>query len=137
MNHATNCKFCKKPITIEIDESYAELGDPYKLIQMASCNSCADIRAERRSLEAKIKYTCGMRVASKKKTSETETSKARTLLEKLLKQYANMIARFHFMQGMSWDDECLEAIMEHPENWSEILSRLWKMFRDSNPEHTT
>lgn len=133
MKHATNCKFCRKPITIEIDDSYAELGDPHKLIPMAACNSCADIRVERRVLESKIKYSCMNRLSTKR-PSEEYLNKFRNLMEKLMKDYASMIARFHFMSGMSWDDECLEAIMEHPENWNEVLSRLWKMFRDSNPE---
>ena len=58
MKHATHCKFCKSPITIEIDDEYSKLGDPFKLIGMASCNRCADLRTERRCLEGKIKRVC-------------------------------------------------------------------------------
>lgn len=128
----TNCKFCKKPINLDIALSYDEIADQHKLIPIAACNRCADIRVERRVLEFNVKYICTLR-ALKKKESEEARNNAEKALGELLKRYASMIARFHFMDGMSWDDQCLDVIMEHPANWSEVLARLWKMFRDSNP----
>lgn len=131
MKHATHCKFCKKPITIDVDDDYESIGDPHKLIPMAACNSCSDIRVERRVLESKIKKACMERVSTKRPSDEY-LNKFRNLMEKLMKDYARMIARFHFMSGMAWDDECLELIVEHPAQWTEVLSRLWKIFSESN-----
>ena len=134
MNHATTCKYCRKPITVEIDDAYADLGDPHKLIPMAACNRCADIRVERRVLEAKVKFACMMLHFGRKKFSETKVHDTRVVLERLLKQYANMIARWHFLEGMSWDDEALNLIMDKPDAWASVLKELWKMFTACNPE---
>lgn len=130
MKHATNCKFCKKPITIEIDDEYSKLGDPLKIIGLAACNRCADLRVEKRNLEAKIRFTCMMRAASLKKPSETQDQKARGVLESLTKKYANMIARWHHKDGMAWDEECVNLLMEKPAQWGIIIGELWKLYND-------
>lgn len=129
MNHATNCQFCKRPITLEIDDSYAELGDIHKLIPMAACNRCADLRVERRTLEAKIKHVCMMRAFSKRKPSDEENEKATKVLTKLTQDYANMVARWHERQGMAWDEECVALLLEKPQQWFDILGNLWRMYR--------
>lgn len=138
MNHGTTCKFCKKPITVEIDDDYSKLHDPLKLLPIAACNRCADLRVERRKLESKVKITAMMlALAGKHRTNELE-SKCRSVLDALLKQYANMIARWNYMQGMSWDEECIAVIMEHPDQWATVLKTLWQIFYDANknrPEH--
>ena len=131
MKHGTTCKFCQKPITVEIDDTYAALGDPLKLLGLACCDRCADLRVEHRKLEANIMHLCRIRELDPKVAKAREQSH-RSTLEKLLKQYANMIARFHFMEGMSWDDASLELIMDKPEAWSSVLKELWKMFKDCN-----
>lgn len=130
----TTCKFCKKPITLKIAKSYSELGDPQKLIPMAACNSCADLRVERRSLEAKVKFICMMRKTEGKKESDSQQQERREALEKLLKQYAHLVARWHFMEGMAWDDAALDTVMEKPGQWFDVLATLWKTFKAATPE---
>jgi hypothetical protein len=130
MNHATNCKFCKRPITVEIDDSYAGLGDPYKILPLAACNRCADLRVERRRLEERVQRVCNNLIFSAGSSSALKTS-TRTILTKLTKSYASLIARWHEMDGMSWDEEVVNQIMDHPENWGEVLGRLWRMFKQS------
>lgn len=129
----TTCQFCKKPITLEIADSYDEVSDPHKLIPLACCNHCADIRVERRSLEAKIKFICKMRLLDSSRATKAY-EKDRSALEKLLKQYAHLIARWHFMDGMSWDEAALDLIMDKPAHWFDILGTLWRIFKDANPE---
>jgi hypothetical protein len=132
MKYGTTCKFCLNPITIDIDDDYAALGDPYKLLPMACCNRCADIRVERRQLEDKIKFVCKMRELDPKLAVQRR-EKDRATLERLLKKYSNLIARWHFKEGMCWDDAVLETIMETPKQWFDVLGKLWKMFRESVP----
>lgn len=129
MRHATNCKFCKRPITVEIDEAYAALGDPFKLLPLACCNACADNRVSRRKLERKIQLvvTCLSLAGSNKTENLMQTS--REQLTKLTRYYADMIARYHHMDGQLWEPSIVEQIIEKPDAWGETLSRMWLAFR--------
>jgi hypothetical protein len=131
MKHATNCKFCKNPITLDVDDEYDAIGDPLKLLPLAACNRCADLRVERRSLERKVNFICMMRHLDPK-IRESRMDHHRQMLESLLKQYANMIARWHGMSGMCWDDAALDDIMERPDLWNKNLQTLWKMFAENS-----
>lgn len=132
MNHATNCKFCKMPITVEIDDAYAELGDPYKLLPMACCNRCADLRLTRGVLEGKIKHACLGLFQKKGMASREVVTRTREVLTKLTQGYATMIARWNHKEGMAWDEECVNMMMDKPEYWHKILAELWNLFRDSH-----
>ena len=128
------CKFCHKPLTIWVSVTYEK--DPNKLLPMATCNRCSDLRTERRGLEAKIKYICMMRAFPKQRPSDVETQKARGLLTKLTRDYANMIARWNGADGMAWDEECVNLLIDKPVHWPEVLGVLWKMFRDWQAQGT-
>lgn len=132
MNHGTTCKFCKKPITIEIDDDYTSLGDRFKIFVLATCNRCADLRVERRNIECKVKITAMMLVVAGNHRTPELDSKCRNVFEDLLKKYANLIARWHYLSGMSWDDEAVRLAMDKPEHWSKVLAMLWKIFADAN-----
>lgn len=133
--HGTTCKFCKKPITIYVSTSYDALADPNKLIPLAACNTCADLRTERRSIEHKIKTICTLR-SRDKKLAQAKEGPHRAALEKLLKQYAHLIARWYGMSGMCWDDAAVDDIMYQPEAWHKNLQTLWKMFAENNKART-
>jgi hypothetical protein len=136
MNHATHCKFCHKPITIEISDEYEVNNDPLKILPLASCNRCADIRVERRRLEDKVRVTAmTLAMAGKHRTAEV-AAKTRTVIEKLLKDYANLICRWHYLSGMTWDDAAVDTVMEHPDKWPDVLKTLWQIFRDANKERS-
>ena len=131
MKPGTNCKFCKKPIVVETDDEYSTMGDPLKILSLAACNRCADLRIERRKLESSVKTICTMRQMDKRIAGD-RFKEHQAALEALLKGYANMIARWHLMSGMSWDDKAVAVIMEHPEAWPDVLATLWRVFRDAN-----
>lgn len=133
MLHATSCQFCKLPITLEIEDGYAGLGDPHKLIPMASCNHCADLRVCRRTLEGKLRTVCRVIQMSGQNATDTLKSNTKKSLTRLTQDYAKMIARWHRLEGMAWDEECVNQLMEHPEQWGEIVSQLWKTFKHSRP----
>lgn len=133
MNHATNCKFCKAPITLEIDDEYSEFGDPYKLLRYAACNYCADVRVERRFLERRIARTA-VAFACLVHPKEDEIKLVRGSLTKLYELYAKNIAAFHRKEGMCWDDAVIDAVMAQPRDWPKFCGRLWKMFYEWNKQ---
>lgn len=124
---ATNCKFCKAPITLEIDDSYDPVSDPNKLIPLAACNPCADIRVRRRILETKIGKACrALQLLSPgDKEDREELSK---ILEKLTQGYAKMICKWHGYEGMVWEECCVAEIVSKPDHWGEALGRMWQAF---------
>lgn len=131
MKHATNCKFCKRPITVEVEDAYAELGDPFKLIQLLCCDHCADLRIERRKLERDIKNKCvGMFQVGPKKAKLKEKEN-REFLKYTTQKYAELIARWHEKEGMAWDDAIVDTLIENPERWSTVLASMWVHFRKS------
>lgn len=128
MKHATNCKFCKRPITVTVDDYYAEMGDPYKLLAKASCNTCADVRQLRRVLEDRISRQATA-FAAMHRPSEAAKGLARKNLTRLCEAYAKMIARWHRTEGMAFDEEVVNTMLDRPDKWAECLSGLWRMFK--------
>jgi hypothetical protein len=128
MTIGTNCKFCKRPISVEIADDYAAMGDPHKLIPMAACNPCADNRVEKRRIEKRVQYVA--RTVELAGTRDAQTN-ARPPLIKLTQDYARLIARWHGRDGMAWDQECVELILDKPREWGAVLSGLWKLFKTS------
>ena len=133
VRHGTTCKFCKNPITIEVAVSYAALGDPHGIIPMAACDRCADLHEERRILEDRVRIAAMTLNNIKGVESRKEANVRYTgIFEKLLHDYAKMIARWHYLQGESWDQEAVAMIIEHPEAWPSVLRTFWAVFRDAN-----
>ena len=122
MKFGTHCKFCKKPITLEIDENYDALGDPQKLIPMACCNYCADIRELRRKLERKVQVVCTM-LELAGKSSE---AKSREALVRLTKDYATMISKWTGKVNR-WDEAVVDALLKDPHHFGDPLTRMWKI----------
>ena len=128
MRHACTCKFCQTPITVSVDDDYAKLGDPYKILKLATCNFCADIRVERRRLDERIARCC--RNLSLLPEGESKArDKLKLAMEKLTKHYAELVCRWHHAQGSMWEEEILNSILDKPLEWPHIIGRLWTMFR--------
>jgi hypothetical protein len=136
VKHATHCKFCKKPISVAVADDYAEHGDVFKLLPLACCNPCADIRIEKRRLERKVQIVARCLELSGPDKTDKLRSDCRSKLTKLTQDYAKLIARWNGMQGMSWDEEVVNMIVEKPDSWATLLGQLWKMFRHYNETRT-
>lgn len=130
----THCQFCKKPITVEIDDGYDEVSDPYKLLPRACCNYCADLRVSRRGLEKKIQL-----MARAIQLSSPSDKEGRERISKTLtfatQEYAKLICKWHRMDGMIWDEGCVEAIIASPHKFGETLSRMWTAFKQWKKQH--
>ena len=136
MNHATHCKFCKIPITLEIADNYSPEFDPHKLIPMAACNSCADARVQRHAIEGKIGRVCAhYQMLSVTQRTEKRESTAMALT-KLTQDYATMISKWHKMQGRCWHEDCVQLLLDKPDKWTIILHTLWELFMDWKKERT-
>jgi len=128
MKYATTCKFCKKPISIETNDSYDGISDPLKLRPLAACNSCADLRVERRELSSKLANLCFVIQSATDKERANKTDRWRQMLTTLSRQYAEMVRKWQKAPYLSWDEECVSLILENPEQWPDIIARLWNLY---------
>lgn len=136
MNQPTTCKFCKKPIILTIDDAYAELGDPSKLIPMAACNRCADLRIRRRSIEEAIKRSV-FPLLTPSKTREANEQKAREELIILTKKYTALIAEWTDAADPWWDIDIIDSIIANPAHWTSFLGQCWKMYQPASQVSAT
>ncbi len=127
MNVEAKCKFCGKALTLTIDDDYAALGDPYKLIPLASCNRCATFREDRRRVMEQIKFNCMMLLGGAVK--KDEIPKKREAIEALIKRYMRLLSDFKDQPMPDWDNALLDDIMDKPGNFSLILAQVPKMFQ--------
>ena len=124
------CKFCKRNLILIIDEAYPAQLDPYRLISLAACDHCADLRVTRRRLEARLQKICSNLAACPVTKLAERGQEVKDTLTKLTKEYASMIAKFNGMSGMMWDEEFVNLLLEKPGQWADILTRCWRMFKD-------
>ena len=127
MIHQTQCKFCHKPIGVEVDDDYAGLGDPFKLLPLASCNRCSDLRVERRNLELRLERCCSLvSMTGLDEAKRRETLKG--VLGTLSRKYAEMISRWHNHEGSLWDESIVSQLMDNPAHWGNTISHMWRSF---------
>lgn len=128
MNHATTCKFCKKPLVISVDDDYAQVGDPFKLLPLAACNRCADMKEKKRTLEDAIAKVCFHIRALGQKISADQTAKSKATLEILTRAYSRMVAKYLNATYPAWDMSCVNLLVDKPDHWPAIVGQLWKMY---------
>lgn len=85
----TNCKICKYPMTVTVPKGYLDLGDPLKLLPMATCNTCFDLRETGARLYSRILHIC-----VDTKSLMLSKKRDRADIEKLLKACLDLAAAF-------------------------------------------
>ena len=137
MIHATTCKFCHLPISVQVDDTYAETGDPFKIIKLAACNWCADVRVSRRKLEAHLARVCRNWQLLGADPKPEQREKFGDILTRLTQAYARMVSKWHRKEGCIWDEACVQLLLDKPERWGEIVGQLWKLYEDWEKEQCT
>jgi hypothetical protein len=130
MNHATQCQFCKRHLVLQVDPDYIGLGDYLKLIPLAACDRCADLREKRRSLEEKIRRICIRLTQLTGPPRYKAAEQSKEPLRVLTQAYSRMIADWLNASHPAWDSECVELMVDRPDQYGRILSQLWKLYQD-------
>lgn len=121
MKHTTNCKFCKDPITIEIDDGYAELGDPLKLIRLAACNRCADFRVARSKYHDFFANIC-IEIANARRDNSPRLAHLHTIVTDASRRYAQAVCAFLRSRTLHWNEDLGTAIFNSPDKWPKLLA---------------
>lgn len=128
MNKSLNCKMCHRPITVEINDDYASMGDPNKLLALATCNICYDYREKRKRIESGIGKICRMIQCTPPKARAEFITTVVGSLQTLTKLHNTAVAGY-FLCTNYWDEEMVQMMTDKPEHWGNILSMTVKMLR--------
>lgn len=112
------CQICGTGLLLKIADDYPG-GDPMKLVSMATCNRCYDLRDRRIKIEGNIKRICHR--LSLGKLDDGEKGRLLEMLKVLARKFsiwcADMLRRQH-----AANVGYLETVLiDHPEHWYRSL----------------
>lgn len=124
MKLPVKCKFCQCEMLIDVDDDYAALGDPYKLIEKSCCNHCARLRERQRRL-TEVLEDLGHSVYMA--SGEKERTRLREKAEKILKAYVRHVSDWERLPTcMDWDLQILDQFMDSPQKISAVVGMIWR-----------
>lgn len=130
MKTETTCKFCKKGIEVEIDDEYADLGDPFNLLPMASCNRCADLRMRRMRLLDMIRALAMTLLGERNEAALDELKgEMRETAQKLVRKFRELAEDWHHGDCGPWDETMVDALLNGPKYYGNVLGRIWRLSR--------
>lgn len=126
MTVEAKCKFCQRALSLQVDEEYAKLGDPYGMIGLAACNRCGDYRVARSNIFGAVRKRC-LPLIGRNLKAEVE-SKHREIFALYVKRYMRLISDDQDQPMPDWDEGIIDALMKTPGNYADIFARIPRMF---------
>lgn len=112
-NVPAKCKICGRPLMLQTEASYTALGDAFKLVPLATCDRCYDLRETRLRQENAIMKGCRMLVEGKN-ISDDRREKINQGIRVLCKSLASTLT-MTAGNGMSfWDESFPQQLLENP-----------------------
>lgn len=121
MKKNTTCKFCRIPLTLAMDDDYAALGDPFKLVKFAACNRCADYQETHRRLHAAIGATCYQLMITKA-SDKPRLEQLRDILLKSTRRFAQLVCDYVKAATLNWSEDLVDELMKKPRFFPRILA---------------
>jgi hypothetical protein len=120
------CKFCGCPLKLKIDDDYAALGDPLKLLPLAACNRCADFHAEMRRIKEGLRECILRLLSTKTKDLPAAKSETRPRLEKLTQRYVRAASCYSRTTVNAWAPQMVDDILDSPRSLPLVLKAVWR-----------
>ena len=124
---AAHCKFCHCDLNLVVDDDYAAIGDRFKLIEIASCNRCHDLRVMRRNIGDGVKSICIIILNSDGAAQQTVRESLRGSLSTLLRSWMGLAEDWKHNEGPEFDEAALDGLLNDPRQYPDVLKRLWDM----------
>lgn len=128
----TKCRVCAKQLVISVADCYNDISDPNKLLPMAACNRCFDLRERRNRTTNLIEKFCKqlfLLVPQKGDKVAQARDKIREGLLKVTMEYAKVHAEYHNAKSALWNEDFTDLFMARPENWVAVMSEYRKQAR--------
>jgi len=114
------CRICKCELRLQIDDDYDPEFDSAKLIPMATCNRCFDLRARLRKIEDSIRILCH---SLSFPITDERRARAYELLRKLSNQFSQWCSDMLNRQHMADSGSLATRLMKEPSNWWKALRK--------------
>lgn len=101
-------------IEVEVAEDYSKLKDPYKLLAMAACDRCSDLREERRRILGDIDKIIFRLAVLKGQELLKFIAQISEPLAYLTKEYCKLAARWNGLETEVFDQGAVDAILNLP-----------------------
>lgn len=121
----TTCKFCRVPLRLGIDDDYAAQNDCFKLIPLAACDRCADLRERRRVLHERFVSICSTLIGVRPDSEMVQS--VRASLEVATKKYLRLVSDWTGAQDLAWEETMVDPFLAAPKYCGKHLSLFWKM----------
>jgi len=108
----TQCKFCHKPIFMDVDKAGYEsrMVNAEVWLRNLCCNRCSEFYREKQSLVESIGRACELIQLDRENKART---KLRQKLVDLTQRLSKLVCDFKFLETV-WDDEFVCQLMEKP-----------------------
>jgi hypothetical protein len=126
----TACKMCGRELSVKVDPGYADLGDPYSLLPLATCNRCYDYRDSRRKVLTDLLKLCTRLIEANaleptEKMPQGRIEQVRNALQESISigfyKFAQVVCTYRRLEIPSWWKDCLTALQDHPAQASNAL----------------
>ena len=115
------CKICGKPLTLEIDDSYDSVADPFKLLPLATCNRCFDLRERQKRIADRLSNFIGLLL---EKPSVKSRNAIRPKLVSATRDYCDVLLTKYGKSANIWDEAMVDALMDQPEKFKDVINRI-------------
>lgn len=124
---ATVCKFCKRPLELIVEKSYLAMGDPHKLLPMASCDNCYEFRIKRRHIvDAFWKIVPLLDRGLVRRREDIQA--VREKIDWLLRRYVRAFAEYQHTTEPAFDEAMVDSVMGCPTRFQDVMARVPSIF---------
>lgn len=130
-----NCKFCRQPGNVEIEDNPDIELQVEKWQAMLSCNRCADYRTAKRGLEEKISRVIRillLDLQTRHSVTDEHKVSVRAALIAITKKWTTLVCN-HYEVTNQWDEGFVTELMDSPELYFKVLSVFVRQITHSNP----
>jgi len=118
------CRYCNKPLELEVDPAGYSMFTPEVLQAMAACNRCSDFKEAQRRMLNRADV-----LASALATGNADTkAKAKMALVKLGKQWVVVLCQLYHLENM-WSDEIEDMLLSNTHRLEHVLKTVQDMLR--------
>jgi hypothetical protein len=113
-------------LRLEIDDDYDDVNDPNRLIPLAACNRCAELRVRRGKILYGVREGVLQIIRADRGDRAEVTEKLRPALRGLLQSYLRLARDWKRGELPEWDEAILDMLLFKPVDYGDVLRRAWE-----------
>jgi hypothetical protein len=135
ISHAVNCKVCRKPFYVQVDESYDITGDPKKLLPMSTCNRCYDyVFSRRKAIELIFKKCSEFHSAKAGRNIDPEIErKFHTSISNYASRFCDITEAYHRRKEPEIRSGLADDLIANPNQCDDVIKAYMTAFRHASP----